>query len=109
MVASSASICARNTHASCAEARLIECAKRIARRKGGGAAITAARVRRMLSTVRIERVRVDGTFGRSLPCTKCRAALEKLDVCVECVADPEEGWITHKASALPPSTLVIDW
>ena len=88
---------------------MIECAKRIARRKGGGAAITAARVRRMLSTVVRGRVRVGGAFGRGLPCAECRAAREELDVCVECVADPEEGWITHKASALPPSTLVIDW
>lgn len=100
MVASTGYVSARNTHEMCAERRLIALVQRQILTKHG--VVTLLRMRRAISYVRIERVRSDSTFGCSLPCAVCREALERIDVCVECVVDNE--WVRCRVSDLPVSS-----
>jgi len=92
---------AQNTHELCAERRLLAQVKRQLQKKQ--ARVTLTRFRRALSTIRIERLRADGSWGCSLPCVMCRRVLEQMDVCVECVVGDE--WIKCRAADLPESTV----
>ena len=82
--ASAGSLTACNTHALCAERRLIMEASRLARQMSRGC--TVYNMRRVLGRrVKVERYASDGTAGCSLPCEACRRALASFGAVVVCV------------------------
>lgn len=79
-------VCCYNTHCMCAERRLLTKSVEEAKRHGvkGHRLIGWMHRKNKGGVITVTRVRADGSFGCSVPCSECRKALLKFCVRVRC-------------------------